>query len=535
MSKENALHRLIFRSKLYNNSLIENKIRNVSKININPFPGNKEIGNKIFKGNFLLSGHNLDLRGQLPWQTNAPKIWKRDFHSFFWLHHLRATDSLSASTYSQTIINRWIEEYGQWDEFVWNLPLIAKRLENWILNYDFIVLDAKEKFLNKFIHSFYKQLKHFLRWNNLNENSIDNIQSALTLYLSGVFIGKKKLSQKGVKLINNEIEKNDTNKNTFKCSNSSEILNILRVLYVLDEINNQTFKFSINKIDQLIDYFFKVIITLTHPDERLSIFNGSFEDSEYVNITLKNLKLKKTNIKPLLSITDLGFERMNVKRLLIIAKSGKFNSPKKFLGPLSFEASIGKERLIVNCGTFSGEDKNWKELSKTNHAYSTLTINNSDPEYVYEKKYFEPTLRGDEETNSWLEIRHHGYRKKFGIIHVRRIHVYHDAMEIRGNDTIIAIENFDCNKKNLAVLRFHLHPSVSASSTGNNEEILLRPNKGAGWLFKVNSLSAKVDESVYLGIKGKMKRSQQIVVEFDIVSSRQEILWKFLRLPGRGF
>ena len=85
------------------------------------------------------------------------------------------------------------------------------------------------------------------------------------------------------------------------------------------------------------------------------------------------------------------------------------------------------------------------------------------------------------------------------------------------------------------MLRFHLHPSVSASSTGNNEEILLRPNKGAGWLFKVNSLRAKVDESVYLGIKGKMKRSQQIVVEFDIVSSRQEILWQFLRLPGRGF
>ena len=66
----------------------------------------------------------------------------------------------------------------------------------------------------------------------------------------------------------------------------------------------------------------------------------------------------------------------------------------------------------------------------------------------------------------------------------------------------------------------------------NTIEATIRNTKTKG---EVNSLRAKVDESVYLGIKGKMKRSQQIVVEFDIVSSRQEILWQFLRLPGRGF
>ena len=187
MSKENALHRLIFRSTLYNNSLKEKKIRNVSEIKISTLPGNKEIGNKIFQGNFSLSGYNLDLRDKLPWQINAPKLWKKDFHSFFWLHHLRATDTFSASTFSQTILNRWINEYGQWDEFVWSIPLIALRLESWILNYDFIIFDAKEKFLNKFINSLFKQLKHFLIWNNLNDSSIDKIQIGLTLYLSGVF------------------------------------------------------------------------------------------------------------------------------------------------------------------------------------------------------------------------------------------------------------------------------------------------------------------------------------------------------------
>ncbi len=107
-------------------------------------------------------------------------------------------------------------------------------------------------------------------------------------------------------------------------------------------------------------------------------------------------------------------------------------------------------------------------------------------------------------------------------------------MEISGNDSVITLENFDYNKKNVAVLRFHLHPSISASIIGNNKEVILRINKSQGWLFKVNSSRTKVEESVYMGNRGIMKRSQQILVELDIVAQKHELLWKFIRLPGKN-
>ena len=83
MSKENALHRLIFRSKLYNGTLQDKKIKSISKIQIKTFPGNIEIGNYIFQGKFLLSGHTIDIRNKLPWEILTPAEWKKDFHSFF--------------------------------------------------------------------------------------------------------------------------------------------------------------------------------------------------------------------------------------------------------------------------------------------------------------------------------------------------------------------------------------------------------------------------------------------------------------------
>ncbi len=533
MSKQNALHKLIFRSNLYNGTLQEKKTKSISKIQIKTFPGNIEIGNQIFQGKFLLSGYNIDLRNKLPWKMNTSNDWKKDFHSFFWLHHLRATNTISASKFSQTIIKKWIKEYNHWDEFTWKISLVSRRIESWILNYNFLIREAEQEFIDILYNSICRQSKHLLRWHSLNNNSTDQIQTGLSIFLYGTLSNKKKLSQKALKLINYQIARNKINKNLFDCSNASEVLVILRILSTLKIINNQTFKLYIDQLDILIEYLLKVIITLTHNDENLSVFNGSFENNEDLIIILNNLNIKKSNIKPIISIPDLGFERINVKRLSIIIKSGKFNSSKNYLGPLSFEASVGKERLVVNCGTFSGEDKAWDKLSKSNQAYSTLTVNNSNPDFIEEKKIFEPTLRGDEDTNSWLEVRHHGYRKKFGIIHVRRIHIFHDGMEIGGNDSIIATDNFDINKKYNAILRFHLHPSISASTTGNSEEVLLRLSKGSGWLFKVNSQKAKVEESIYMGMKGEMKRSQQIVVEFNIDSPKQEIFWKFLMLNGR--
>ena len=237
MSKENALHRLIFRSKLYNGTLQDKKIKSISKIQIKTFPGNIEIGNYIFQGKFLLSGHTIDIRNKLPWEILTPAEWKKDFHSFFWLHHLRATNSMAASRFSQTIIKKWINEYNNWNELTWNISLIAMRLESWIINYNFIIRDADKNFIDIFCNSIYRQTKHLLRWSSFNNNSIDKLQSGLSLYLSGILNNKKKLSQKSIRLINNQIEKNYRDKNLFDCSNVTEALTLLRILSLLKVIN----------------------------------------------------------------------------------------------------------------------------------------------------------------------------------------------------------------------------------------------------------------------------------------------------------
>ena len=250
MSKENALHRLIFSSKIYNSTLKEKKIKSTSKIEIETYPGSIEIGNHIFQGKLTLSGHTIDLRDKLPWEIRATREWNKEFHSFFWLHHLRASNTIAASRFSQTIIKKWIMEFNNWNELTWHISLIAMRIESWVLNYNFIIKDADQKFIDIFFDSIQKQSKHLLRWNTLNNNNIDYLQTRLSLYLWGVLKNKKKFSQKAVKLINIQIEKNFKDKNLFDCSNATEALTLLRILSLLKIINHDA-----ERIERLItDY-----------------------------------------------------------------------------------------------------------------------------------------------------------------------------------------------------------------------------------------------------------------------------------------
>ena len=51
--------------------------------------------------------------------------------------------------------------------------------------------------------------------------------------------------------------------------------------------------------------------------------------------------------------------------------------------------------------------------------------------------------------------------------------------------------------------RFHLHPSVKASSVQDGESILLRLGDGSGWRFRATGGVTNVQESVYLGERGR--------------------------------
>src|SRR5262249_60361277 len=127
---------------------------------------------------------------------------------------------------------------------------------------------------------------------------------------------------------------------------------------------------------------------------------------------------------------DSGFERLLANRTLVLVDSGA-PAPAGYdghahAGTLSFEMSIGRERLIVTCGAHQGRG-DWWQAQRSTAAHSTLVVDDTN------SSVFSPdrglvrgprivTCRRDEsDGNLWLDMSHDGYQATFDLIHRRRL------------------------------------------------------------------------------------------------------------------
>jgi len=179
-------------------------------------------------------------------------------------------------------------------------------------------------------------------------------------------------------------------------------------------------------------------------------------------------------------------------------------------GTLSFELSVGRDRVIVNCGAAPGAGPEWRDAARATAAHSTLVIadtNSSElrPDGLGRKP--EKVIVEHQEANGahWLEASHDGWLKPFGALHRRRLYMAESGEDIRGEDSV------EAETPQPFVLRFHLHPSVNASFQQDAGAVLLRLPHGGGWRLRAEGARISLEESIYLG-GAEPHRTEQIVL-----------------------
>ena len=174
------------------------------------------------------------------------------------------------------------------------------------------------------------------------------------------------------------------------------------------------------------------------------------------------------------------------------------------------ELSIGRERLIVNCGAFPAGPPEWRDATRATAAHSTLTVNDVNsselkPDGLGRRPEEVKVQRQEANGAHWLEAHHDGWRRLFGAIHLRRLYVAESGEDIRGEDVI------EAETPQPFTLRFHLHPDVIASLQQDKEAVLLRLRSGAGWRLRADGAQMSLEESIYLG-GPEPRRTEQVVL-----------------------
>jgi uncharacterized heparinase superfamily protein len=186
------------------------------------------------------------------------------------------------------------------------------------------------------------------------------------------------------------------------------------------------------------------------------------------------------------------------------------------------ELSIGKERLIVNCGGYPAGTEEWRDAIRKTAAHSTLIVADLDsaeirPDGLGRRPVEVKIQYQDANGAHLLEAEHDGWRRTLGAIHRRRIYLAESGEDIRGEDVVEASQSLSF------VVRFHLHPSVVAAAQRDGEAVLMRLPSGGGWRLRSDAPRLTVEDSIYLG-GDTPRKSLQIVLAAN-ADERQTIKW----------
>ena len=197
--------------------------------------------------------------------------------------------------------------------------------------------------------------------------------------------------------------------------------------------------------------------------------------------------------------------------------------------------SVGRERLIVNCGTFEADDA-LATAARGTSAHSTLIVAETNSSAVLtggglgRRPSTVICRRQEGEGGIWLELSHDGYAAPHGLIHHRRLYLADSGEDLRGED---CLEGSDAGGLDFA-LRFHLHPGVQASLLQTGDAVLLRLPKGGGWRLRLRGATLALEDGVYLGERGQPRRCQQIVARGTTEAGDTAVKWALRREAPRG-
>jgi uncharacterized heparinase superfamily protein len=475
-----------------------------------PWPGDPARGARLLRGELTLSGAMRVLKPGSWADTTGHKVMRAHAHGFTWLRDLRVIGTDAARMRARALVGDWINGGGA-DALAQRPDVAGSRIAAWLAHYDFFAASADDEFRQRMMWRLVadaRLLSAALPAEEQDGRALTALRGLIAAsialpehapYLSRAMrflpqeIGRQILPDGG------HIERSPA-------AHLVALKDLIEIRALLHLGGTDVPASLVAAIDRLS----LALRTLRHGDGGLALFNGT-RDEPATLIELVLSQAGRAGRAPA-ALPDTGFHRLQAGRTVLIVDAGAPPAPGQdrmaHAGTLSFELSLGRERLIVNCGAAPIGAAAWTDAARATAAHSTLVIaDTSSSELKSGGLGRRPEVSVErQEANGahWLEASHDGWKKPFGAIHRRRLYLAESGEDIRGEDVIEAV------MPQPYVIRFHLHPAVIASLQQDGEAVLLRLPSG-GWRLRAEGAKVSLEESVYLG-GAETRRSEQVVL-----------------------
>ncbi|BBK38206.1 heparinase [Allostella sp. ATCC 35155] len=522
---------VMFDSPTYRWTLVGSKPRSVARLPVDPWAGDPVLGGHILQGELRVAGDRVRTEGM--WRTSLlPTSTMAGMHGFRWLRDLRAIGSPAAAAAARGFVDEWLAIPPLWQAIAWRSDVIGERLFAWLAHADWFAGSSDPAFDRRLLDGISTGCRHLARvagWELDGEGCIAAAKGLVAVGTS--LVGAEGYIRGALRILERELPVQIAADGGHLSRNPTAQGRVLAHLVEIRGALAGARHPIPDSLTQAIDRGVPVLRFFRYGDGGLALFNGSREgDPKWLDTLLTHADAKG---RPPVSLPHTGFQRMTAERTTILVDAGA-PAPRGYdrgahAGLLSFEMTVGKERLIVNCGAHPTGAGDWDLAQRSTAAHSTLSIEDRNSIEIVAGRGVGRRPRTIEcdrrevDGATLLELSHDGYAPAFGITHFRTLYLAAGGEDLRGEDRL------EGPAGRPFVVRFHVHPTVQVSVTQGGSAAFLRGPSGAGWRLRVSGAAVSLADSVYLGGRGDPRRTQQILLSGETSANGAKVKWALQR------
>ncbi|MCQ4161090.1 heparinase II/III family protein [Roseomonas sp. GC11] len=490
------------------------------------WPGDATRGHRLLRGECEVCGTTRPLspaeEGGQGWgEGSGSAVWRAAVHGFSWLRDLRALGTDGARLRARDLTADWLAQGCE--QPIAAAPEVAgARLSAWLGHWDFLAATAEDGFRRALMVRLAQDARLLVATLPAEARHRGGLAALKGALAASVALGEESWVARCLRVLPQEIERQILPDGAHVERSPGQLLLAVQDLI---EIRNLLHGAGLEAPPHLalaLDRAAPALRLFRHGDGGLALFNGTRDEGA----ALVDLVLTQGQARgraPLI-LPEAGFQRLQAGRTLVIVdcgpppegratagSGGLPRQPDRFhhAGTLAFEMSVGRDRLIVNCGAAPAAEGAWRDALRATAAHSTLILDETNSSELREEglgRRPESVEAERQEANGaqWLDSSHDGYKRGFGALHRRRLYLSESGDDLRGEDSVEAEEI------PAYVVRFHLHPGVVASPQQEDNAVLLRLPSGASWRLRASRARLAVEESVFMA--GEPRRTSQVVL-----------------------
>jgi uncharacterized heparinase superfamily protein len=502
----------------------------------------------IYAGRWVFSGDGVDVAGFSVFDTVPPNDdWSRQLHSFGWLRHLRASDMALSRSNARSLVDDWIRLARHHERVAWDPEVVARRLIAWLSQTPLVLDGADMAFYRRFMRSMNAQTRRLRRVAFDCPPGLPRLRVMIALASVALSMADQPRFQKQAsRWLDLELVAQVLPDGGHVSRNPGAILDALIDLLPLRQAFTARGQEPSRILVSAIDRMMPMLRFFRQGDGTFTHFNGMGDtaaDQLATVLAYDDVRGALPNNAP-----HSGYQRIEATGTILVADTGR-PPPTNFstgahAGCLSFEMSVGRQRLIINCGVPRPGSTSLRRLARTTAAHSTATLNDrsscrflsrgSIGEMIGEPVVGGPGRVDVERRNTAgatvLAMRHNGYVEQFRIVHERRLALSDEGDRLEGVDSFTAPSGGVPNKggKDTFAIRFHLHPNVRASQAADGRTVVMELPDGETWQFETDGAEVSIEESILLSDTRGNRATEQIVI-YGRVQQTTSVSWQLHR------